>query len=355
MKGFFVLQADVPHQLRDWLELWEQWPEREVSAHPNYVALFAKPGDKVVSVGYCGISGVILFPLLLRPLSREPWVPDGCNWLDATTPYGYGGPFCWNCSPLEVRNFWRSLRCWASECGLVSLFARLSLFPEQLANFEGNVLEDRPNVVRTLELQPDKLWMDYEHKVRKNVKRAVREGVHIFHEPGVSHLEDFLEIYYQTMDRRSAATNYYFQPDFFYKLATGLAGKFVFFYAEREKKIISAELVLVSQKNIYSFLGGTRADALDLRANDLLKHEIILWGINTNKRSFVLGGGHEPNDGIFRYKLSFAPKGVVPFRTGQIVFDQAALSRLVVCRNQWESSKGRSWIPKSNFFPPYRS
>ena len=76
-----------------------------------------------------------------------------------------------------------------------------------------------------------------------------------------------------------------------------------------EGRVVSTELVFVAAEHVYSFLGGTLTEALELRANDLLKHEIIRWARDAGRKTFVLGGGYGAADGIFRYKLSFAPKG----------------------------------------------
>jgi hypothetical protein len=92
---FRVLDAGTPEGLAAWTDLWSAWPGREVMAHPEYARLFARPCDRVVCAAGRDDAGSILFPLVLRPLAAEPWaVRDERRW-DATTPYGYGGPFAW--------------------------------------------------------------------------------------------------------------------------------------------------------------------------------------------------------------------------------------------------------------------
>ena len=68
--------------------------------------------------------------------------------------------------------------------------------------------------------------------------------------------------------------------------------------------------------------------AFDVRPNDLLKWQLILWLRNEGKRRFVLGGGYSADDGIFRYKRSFAPHGLVPFFVGRRVLQQELYNRL---------------------------
>jgi lipid II:glycine glycyltransferase (peptidoglycan interpeptide bridge formation enzyme) len=229
------------------------------------------------------------------------------------------------------------------------------LFPDQLASFDGDVVEDRPNVVRSLGLDVAAIWRDYAHKVRKNVKRARSLNLRVVLDERGEHLDEFLQLYYSTLDRRQAESNYYFPREFFERLCSSLKSQFVFFHVFSGGAVVSTELVLVSQHNIYSFLGGTREEAFEMRPNDLLKHELILWGKRAGKRAYVLGGGYAIRDGVYRYKLGFAPSGAVPFRTGHIVFDPVAYDQLVEARRAWESDQCRPWQPRAGYFPAYRA
>jgi hypothetical protein len=102
-------------------------------------------------------------------------------------------------------------------------------------------------------------------------------------------------------------------------------------------------------------LGGTLPDAFPLRPNDLLKHEIILWARETGKKAFVLGGGYGSDDGIYRYKKSFAPQGSVPFSVGTRIHDKNVYDHLVERRRLWESEHQNEWQPRSGWFPEYRA
>ena len=248
------------------------------------------------------------FRSCLRPLVREPWAPaDETTW-DLVGPYGYGGAFAWSCSQEDAVVFWNEFEAWAKTQRLVSSFVRLSLFPEQQIPFCGQITEDRPNIVRSLDPTPEALWQDFEHKVRKNVNCAKRCGLSVEMDFDGRRLDEFLKIYYSTMERREASDSYYFPTEFFNAVVRQLAGQYAFFFVLDEGKVVSAELVLVSVAHVYSFLGGTLAEAFAKRPNDLLKHEIILWGRQAGKRAFVLGGGYSGDDGIYRYKRSFAPQ-----------------------------------------------
>jgi hypothetical protein len=349
------LDSLVPAELAEWFAHWQAWPGREVFAHPAYVRLFARPVDRVVCATLSTAGGGVLFPFLLRPLAAEPWAETDETAWDLVTPYGYGGAFAWNCTPEESAAFWGQFHAWADANHVAASFARLSLFQEQQLPFAGEIVVDRPNVVRGLELTPDELWHDFEHKVRKNVNCARRSGLTGEIDASGRRIEEFLAIYYSTMERRGAAEGYYFPREFFETLVRELPGQFVFGHAISAGRVVSTELVLVSAKNIYSFLGGTLAEAFAQRPNDLLKLEIILWGRQAGKRAFVLGGGYEEEDGIYRYKKSFAPNGSKPFRVGRRIQDATAYDRLRERRRWWEESRGTAWTPRPGYFPEYRA
>lgn len=352
MNSFSILDAASPTDRARWVDQWNAWTGHEVSAHPDYVRLFARSDDRVLCASMHDSEGGVLFPFLLRPLASEPWGRSFSSTCDLVTPYGYGGPFAWGAP--SASGFWEAFDGWAQSQGAISLFARLSLFEDQLIPFSGETEVKGPNVVRSLDLDESQLWMDYQQKVRKNVKRAREAGLEVEIDSSGSRLNDFLEIYYSTMDRRQADEGYYFPKEFFQKITVDLPGQFSFFHVLNQGKVVSTELVLVSASYMYSFLGGTRSDSFELRPNDLLKHEIILWGAQLQKKAFVLGGGYSGEDGIFRYKTSFAPTGTVPFMVGKKVYDVETYQRLSEVRREHAAREDSVWSPRPGFFPEYR-
>jgi hypothetical protein len=326
-----------------------------VSAHPSYARLFARPGDQVIGASARTESGGILYPVILRPLEAEPWAGKDAGGCDLTTPYGYGGPFAWNVPDRLAPAFWGPFEAWARARGAVTSFARLSLFPEQMMAFDGDLVDRGPNVVRNLQLSDDDLWAHYDSKVRKNVKRAQREGVAISFDSAGERLEDFLSVYERTMKRREALEQYYFPKTFFETILSELAGHFFFAHALAGGKVVASELVLLSTHNSYFFLGGTLVEAFSLRPGDLLQHEIFRRCRELGLKRCVLGGGYKGDDGILRFKRSFAPGGERPFRVGVRTYNREAMVRLIESRRAWEHARGRTWNPASDFFPPYRS
>ena len=138
------------------------WPGREVSAHPAYVESFARPADRVLAA----VSDGVLFPFIVRSLAEEAWADPGESACDLTNAHGYGGVFTWG-GASATKTFWDELDRWAAAEHVVTAFVRLSLFPDQLLDFRGDVVERFPNVVCDLSGTEDELWKAMRTKFAK--------------------------------------------------------------------------------------------------------------------------------------------------------------------------------------------
>ena len=328
-----------------WLDLWQQSPAREVFAHPAYAALFEDEKTSARAIFWEGEQGRVLYPFLLRALKGEPfWKPEAGEAFDMVTPYGYGGPVVigGEGSLALFRDFYAALEPWARDHQVVTEFVRFSLFGEAPRAYYGEVLHHNDNIVVDLSLDEQALWKGFRHKVRKNVKTARSAGIHIEADPAGSRLGDFLKVFYHTLERRKAERHYFMPSSFFEKLRQLLPDQCCYFHAIHQGQVVASELVLLSATRIYSYLGGTMSDSFPLRPGDLLKYHIMQWARQQGYRQFIIGGGHQPHDGIFAFKQAFAQEGIMPFFIGKKVFDREGYEAL---------TSGRG---KGGYFPEYR-
>jgi hypothetical protein len=351
---FRVLDAGLAEDLSEWLSLWRRWPEREIQGHPEYARLFARPCDRVVCATGEDQGRAVLFPLILRPLAFEPWAADGERRLDAITPYGYGGPFAWG-APGDDAAYWRAFCAWCRDERIVSSFARLSLFPERLARVPGRVEVCAPNIVVPLTGGADAIWRGYETKVRRWVHVAERAGLRVELDRDGSRLGAFERVYSHTMERNGADDWYFFPRAFFEAIVERLRGHYVFFHAVSGDDVVSSDLILCSEEHVWYFLGGTLAEAFRLGPNYLVKHTVATWAAAQGKRGYVLGGGYQPGDGLFRYKRAWARRGEVPFKVARLVHDEHAYADLTARRVAFAERSGETWSPRHGFFPAYRA
>lgn len=284
--------------------------------------------------------------ILRRDVSKDKKlagkVTEG-KYYDITAPYGYGG-FWGNISDWDKLN--QSYTDYCLEKQYICEFVRFELFSEYHRHYDGEVETRTHNVVRSLEMPLDDMWMDFKQKVRKNVKKANTYNLKCIIENTDDHLEDFLRIYYSTMNRSNAEGEYYFSKQFYMDL-NEMKDNVMYFFVDYEGRIVSAELVIYGSQNVYSYLGGTDREYFDVRPNDFLKYEIIKWAKENGMKNFVLGGGYGADDGIYQYKLSLAPNGQYDFFIGRKIFDKALYDKLVAYRGEDELNE--------KYFPLYRS
>ncbi|MBB5112913.1 hypothetical protein FHU28_002752 [Micromonospora echinospora] len=350
-----IWNAREPADEARWLAAYEAWSGREVCAHPAYVRLFA--GDRAEPLAAYARSGdgFVLYPFLLRPIDAAHLVDGGPTAYDITSPYGgSGGAFHEGMDEVGAKSFWLAFDEFCRSRRVLTEFCRLHLFRDELLPYPGQVQPRLVNVVRDLRTPPEQMWREFEHKVRKNVNRARREGVTIEVDESGAGLDDFLRIYASTMHRRQAAAGYHFPRSFFGTLLRELPGQAVLFHARHAGRVVSTEVVLLSARNMYSFLGGTEEESFDLRPNDLLKFEIFRWGREQGRHRFILGGGYAPDDGIFRYKRAFAPDNLVTYSTGSRVLDRNRYDRLTEAHHAEAARRDPAWQPDPEFFPQYR-
>ncbi|MFQ5568339.1 MAG: GNAT family N-acetyltransferase [Rhodothermales bacterium] len=362
--SFRLWNADHPPDYRAWEDAWNAWPQREVFAHPAYLRLCARHQRsggrqaRAMAAAWIGESVRILYPFILRDLRGEPfWNSEDEAATDIASPYGYGGPFAWpeGHAATVAEEFWTCFDAWAAQHFVVSEFVRFSLFRDHLLPYPGQIRRRLMNVVRPLDLDEEALWMDFAPKTRKNIRTARRHGLRIEADASGRRLDDFHRIYTHTLDRRCAPPDARFPRPYFDALHEHLAGRFMYFHALYQNRIVSTELVLLSADTVYSFLGGTDEASFPLRPNELLKFHIMTWAREAGKTQFVLGGGLAAEDSIFRYKKAFAPRGVVPFYTGCRVLNPQAYKQLVRSKKRFMHQSGHTWKPAADFFPEYRA
>lgn len=356
IENFNIL--DSTNDYKEWKSFFDNWDLKEPFAHPSYCSLFSD----FKTVSKCAIlntpNGSILYPFLLRNIEKEEYATN-IKAKDIISPYGYSGLYKININEqfeVEIIQFFNEkFRKWMNSENVVTEVIKFHLFEEVSDIFEGVIEIPQQNIAVDLTNDIDSIWMNFDHKVRKNVNKANNNNLKFIIDKEGKFIEDFINIYESTLKRRSALDTYFFNLDFFKKIIKDMENNFCFFHILNNDKIISTELCLLSKNNIYSFLGGTYQEYFNLRPNDLLKFEIIKWGVDNNKNKFILGGGYTKDDGIFNYKKSFEPLGVYDYKVGSRIINNEIYNELIESKREFYRQRNEIWIPKSGFIPEYRT
>jgi len=318
----------------EWTALFDRLPpdQRDVFYTPSFARLCQRTlnrNDEVLCAAMWDDDMAILYPFAKRDLGRLTAFGEFSGRYDITGLYGRGGLVA-GANQEALAAFHAAMADYCRESSIVCGFDRYHpvMANEARAAGETRIMDIGGFVVVDLRPPLEAIQEAFKPSVRKDLRKAERNGIHCFAESGDAHLADFLDIYHGTMARNAASEFYYFSAEYFATLCRTISGQFHFFYAVAGEQIVSCELVLHHGKYAHSFLGGTRRESLPLSANPMLKREIIRYLKALGCEYFLLGGGTHPDDGIFQFKKAYAPEGVLPSRIGGTIWDFDAYRQL---------------------------
>jgi hypothetical protein len=297
-------------------------------------------------------AGSICHPMLLRPLSGLPFAVSAQAMseakCDAATP-DYTGPLVQG-EGMDVDQ-WRKLHgeCMRRE-GIVAEFAHLHPWCSGRELLGDGCSYNRDIVWVDVAVPPDQLYRKhFEHACRKNIQKALREGVKTFVGDSDEHVREFHRIYSGTMQRNNALDRYAFSLDYFRAFRDELPENARFVFAEHNGRILAATLYLHDDTDVYSFLGGADAEFNPLRPTNLVVWDTIGWAHGTGKKRLVLGGGYGVDDGIFRFKATFSP-----LRQPFYLYKKIHLAREYALLDQQAREHNGLKDEDVGYFPSYR-
>lgn len=281
---------------------------------------------------------------------KIPMLVDGKQYYDVTTAYGYGGPITRQVSNMEnlLKEYYETFHHYCKENNVVSEFIRFHLFEnkEVRENYYGEVGTIGPHISRDLNQPMNK---NIHKSVRTSIRKAEKNGLKLSFDTTDGGMEEFLEVYNETMNRRDANDFYYFDKEFFCKLHCDLDNHFVYTKAILDEKVISSFLILFGEKYAYAFLGGTLEEYFEYEPSTFLEYYTIKWLKDKGLQYYTIGGGYDGRDGIFKYKKKFDKEGVYPFHVGKKIHDKKIYDKLIKNRMLKEG-----FVSDSHFFPLYR-
>ena len=335
---------------------------------PEYLMLWELVGEGIVKIFYYKCDhGMVLYPFLIRKINDLKFfqqIKTTEIFYDITSPYGYGGPLLKPCSKsnkdLLVDGFTKEFSLFCEKNNIVTEFIRFHPLMENHVNFINRLEIEKMNSIIYVDLSQteEELWRDYKGNNRKNIKKAKRNNVEIIVDEKYEFLDEFIDIYYETMKKNNAKKYYYFPKFFFEYIRDSLNNNFALFVSKIDERIISVELAIYDKEIIYSFLGGTLSEYFPLRANNLLKHNLILWAKEKNIKYYLIGGGYHPGDGIFEYKHSFSKNGIKDFFVGRKIYNiekyemfEKSLEKYLIDKNLSVDLKGIKYFPSYRYDP----
>jgi hypothetical protein len=347
-------------QAEEWDRVLARCVQRDFYFLPAYHALAEARGEGQARLFvYENGDYTLALPLLLRPLADVPELAGVAgDWRDATSVYGYAGPVVshGNIPEPVVRGFQDALRDTLRDLRVVSVFSRLHPLLSQrdlLAGIGECQLRGR-TISIDLTLSPEEQFSRYNPDIRRRIARLTQAGAVVVRDEEGRYMGEFVSIYLETMRRVGAEPGYFFDEQYFARLAEALGPALQLFVAVMPGgEVIGGSLFTICDGIMQFHLGGTRDSARKFSPTGMASDGARLWGNERRARVLHLGGGvGAAEDSLFQYKAGFSDRRH-DFAIWRWIVQPGVYDSIVEETTQRNSEMGLEAV-SADYFPRYR-
>jgi hypothetical protein len=169
----------------------------------------------------------------------------------------------------------------------------------------------------------DELWKGLHDSIRRNIKKARRNGVSIEITSDRCALEKFFQMHLRVRKYKYMLLP---QPYRFFENIRDIfneAGKFYLLVARYQKEIIAGTIFLGSDSTLYYKFNASDSKFLCHRPNDLIVWEAIQWAISQGYQYLDFGLSDVDQPGLIRFKRQF---GSVEKEIVHLAYHQEAIN-----------------------------
>jgi Acetyltransferase (GNAT) domain len=323
-----ILLASDPLDTKRWTALVENSTFSDVYYLPEYACASAEIERTVPVALIAGASSCkMLAPLLIRRMSANG-DSSAIEWLDAATPYGYGGVLSLSPSGLAdtsaVQLFFEQLHEWCSNRKIVCCVIRLHPMLEQhdwmhtANNWQDCLRIHSRGITTAIDLSRWNEKLDQPAMLRKdrcsNMRLASRT-LRVSWNTGEDDLAErnlgiFSSLYCELMDRNGAESFYRFPNSYFTGLKS-LGTRLGITLAWYEDKPVGGSLFLFGPHYTHYHLSAVNDVGRKHGASTLLVIEGARRAREHGCDLLHLGGGTKPGDSLEDFKCSFGGRSHV--------------------------------------------
>ena len=299
-------------------------------------------------------------PFLVRDVSKIEGLNEFALY-DATSVYGYPGVLTTIDQKSQFAENFRlqfqiALNKIFEDLSVVVFFSRTNPLIPTSWLFEG--IGDVTNAGTTVAIDLSKSDADQLKDISKghkyDIRKAKREGVIVIEDKGFQYIDNFINIYNETMNRVNSDDYYYFVKDYYTNLKDKLGNSVKLYFAKLGDIFIGTSMFLCSNGIIQYHLSGTPLKHINFSGAKVILEEIRQWGMQNEYKWLHLGGGlGSAEDHLYRFKAGFS-KERFPFHIIKMIRDPIIYKELCEKRDQWLSENNFECGDK-DFFPYYRA
>ena len=351
-----------------WTDLFNRLPPKFQDLHfsVDYGRAYQRSyGQQVLLAAYGDADSYLLMPFVLRDVGRLPWMSNaaiGGPVYDITNLYAFGGPVTRAGDEQADRRLHADFHLdFTQYCLSNRIATQFVAFHPLLENHKGlqetGLVEVKPRKpVVWIDLTADvaDLFRDLPRNHRWSIAKARRLGVRTRVEPcDPPALDIFRQLYRAKMEALAADERWLLPQSYCEDFSQCLGPQRIsLFNATQDGEILASAMTLRSDEIAYYHLVGARGDARRFCADHLLLHDLALWAKAQGCKQLLLGGGVEPDDGVFRFKARFSSRRSW-FFTANIIYDERLYRRLCDARDSWDPPDAGA-RRSHEFFPAYR-
>jgi len=303
--------------------------QKDIYFSEAYCKLYNSESRKARAFIYEKGSSIYILPFML---GKIPYT-NGLS--DFETPYGYGGPITNDPDPqfLHLAEQALAADCWKE--GIIAGFIRFHpiLGNQRFTSGLFNVIPDRLTVAIDLTVSEEEIWQNQLHsKNRNTIRKANNSGLKFYQDESFEHLDQFIELYNQTMYRVGADDFYHFGESYFKSLAADLIGKAFLGEIYTGEELVAAAIFMHDGLWGHYHLAGSKYEWAKMGANNLLVYEAALALKRKEAKKFHLGGGTDssPDNSLLAFKKKFS-NNFYQFSIGKCVFLDKEYEK--ICKN----------------------
>jgi hypothetical protein len=322
----------------------------DIYFEPAYACLYETDENKALEYRFECRYGTVTNLFIKRPIHIP--LPDGEQYYDIITPYGYGGPVIHYAADREklIAGYMEDFRRFTESQRIVCEFVRFHPIIGNGVDFRTayDSIYDRKTVGTNLTYE-DVITEEFSKHRRKDIRRILKNpDIRFEVDEHPTSLDDFVEIYYSTMDRDQADDYYYFGADYFRRMIQAFPDHITTGKVFLGEKLIAMGVYFRYGKYLHAHLSGTLSEYLEYSPAYILKYALALYGHEKGYEVIHYGGGSSrtPDNSLYRFKKEFGKNTEFDFYMAKKIWDEDVYLRL--CR-----AKGVDG--KSDFFPAYRS
>lgn len=324
----------------------------DIYFEPAYAALYQTKDSEAVEYRFETNYGVITNLFLKRKIDIE--IGADAPYYDLVTPYGYGGPVIHSVAAGRkddlIAAYMEDFLEYTRAQHIVAEFVRFHPIIGNGVDFQEayNAIYDRKTVGTRLTYE-DVIATEFSRHRRKDIRRILKNpDIHYEIDEHPDSLDEFVAVYYSTMDRDQADDYYYFGKAYFRQMLERFPDHITTGKVFLGNQLIAMGVYFRYGRFLHAHLSGTISEYLEYSPAYILKYALALYGHEKGYEVIHYGGGSSPSpdNSLYRFKREFGKNTEFDFYLAKKVWNAEVYQKLC-------EAKGTDM--NTGFFPAYRS